>query len=143
MGNTFPILGPDLPMGKKISLLPPPFGAGPRGVLTLQELHMIQGKNIILLMDSHLEDNFSIGKAAVVFDLASRCLQYEPRDRPNTKDLVATLAPLQINLITIVIARGTVEENNTRNFGNPVQPMLPTSGELQTALMSNIIMIHT
>lgn len=56
---------------------------------------MIRGKNILLLMDSHLEGNFSTGEATVVFDLASRCLQYEPRDRPNTKDLVATLAPLQ------------------------------------------------
>lgn len=56
---------------------------------------MIRGKNILLLMDSHLEGNFSTEEATVVFDLASRCLQYEPRDRPNTQDLVATLAPLQ------------------------------------------------
>lgn len=56
---------------------------------------MIRGKNILLLMDSHLEGNFSTEEATVVFDLASRCLQYEPRERPNTKDLVAALAPLQ------------------------------------------------
>lgn len=56
---------------------------------------MIRGKNILLLMDSHLEGNFSTEEATVVFDLASRCLQYEPRERPNRKDLVATLAPLQ------------------------------------------------
>ncbi|XP_076948573.1 serine/threonine-protein kinase BSK1-like [Bidens hawaiensis] len=58
-------------------------------------LEMIRGKNILLLMDSHLEGNFSTEEATVVFDLASRCLQYEPRERPNTKELVATLAPLQ------------------------------------------------
>ncbi|KAL5557755.1 hypothetical protein UlMin_033966 [Ulmus minor] len=58
-------------------------------------LDMIRGKNILLLMDSHLEGNFSTEEATVVFELASRCLQYEPRDRPNTADLVATLAPLQ------------------------------------------------
>ncbi|KAI8002863.1 Serine/threonine-protein kinase BSK1 [Camellia lanceoleosa] len=58
-------------------------------------LDMIRGKNILLLMDSHLEGNFSTEEATVVFDLASRCLQYEPRERPNTKDLVVTLAPLQ------------------------------------------------
>nr|GMD65254.1 probable serine/threonine-protein kinase At4g35230 [Ipomoea batatas] len=52
-------------------------------------------KNILLLMDSHLEGNFKSDEATVVFELASRCLQYEPRERPNTKDLVATLAPLQ------------------------------------------------
>lgn len=56
---------------------------------------MIRGKNILLLMDSHLEGNFSTEEATVVFDLASQCLQYEPRERPKTKDLVSTLAPLQ------------------------------------------------
>ena len=44
--------------------------------------------------------------------------------------------------MTVVIARGTAEENNTRNFGNPVRPILPTSGELRTALISNFIKIH-
>lgn len=61
----------------------------------LKALDMIRGKNILLLMDSHLEGHFSTEEATVVFDLASECLQYEPRERPNTKDLVATLAPLQ------------------------------------------------
>ena len=61
----------------------------------MQALDMIQGKNIILLMDSHLEGKFSTEDATVVVNLASQCLQYEPRDRPNTEDLVSTLAPLQ------------------------------------------------
>lgn len=56
---------------------------------------MIRGKNIILLMDSHLEGKFSTEEATVVVNLASQCLQYEPRERPNRKDLVSTLAPLQ------------------------------------------------
>ena len=46
-------------------------------------------------MDSHLEGNFSTDEATVVFDLASQCLQYEPRDRPKIKDLVTTLSKLQ------------------------------------------------
>ncbi|XP_048431703.1 serine/threonine-protein kinase BSK1 isoform X2 [Pyrus x bretschneideri] len=58
-------------------------------------IDMIRGKNILLLMDSHLEGKFSTEEATVVFDLASRCLQYEPRERPNIKDLVVTVAPLQ------------------------------------------------
>ncbi|XP_039064271.1 serine/threonine-protein kinase BSK1-like isoform X2 [Hibiscus syriacus] len=58
-------------------------------------LDMIRGKNILLLMDSHLEGNFSTEEATVVFDLASQCLQYEPRERPKTKDLVTSLYPLQ------------------------------------------------
>ncbi|RWR92413.1 putative serine/threonine-protein kinase [Cinnamomum micranthum f. kanehirae] len=57
-------------------------------------LDMIRGKNILLLMDSHLEGNFSTEEATVLVGLASQCLQYEPRDRPNLKNLVATLVPL-------------------------------------------------
>ncbi|KAI0500887.1 hypothetical protein KFK09_019105 [Dendrobium nobile] len=64
-------------------------------VLFDEALDMIRGKNILLLMDSHLEGKFSTEEATALMDLASRCLQYEPRDRPNTKDLVTTLAPLQ------------------------------------------------
>lgn len=63
--------------------------------LSMQALDMIRGKNILLLMDSHLEGNFSTDEATVVFDLASQCLQYEPRDRPKIKDLVTTLSKLQ------------------------------------------------
>ncbi|CAL1398197.1 unnamed protein product [Linum trigynum] len=58
-------------------------------------LDMIRGRNIILLMDSHLEGNFSTEEATTVVGLASQCLQYEPRERPSTKELVATLSPLQ------------------------------------------------
>lgn len=64
-------------------------------MLPLQAIDMIRGKNIILLMDSHLEGNFSTEEATLVVGLASQCLQYEPRERPSTKDLVTTLAPLQ------------------------------------------------
>ena len=63
--------------------------------LCMQALDMIRGKNILLLMDSHLEGKFSTEEATTLVDLASECLQYEPRDRTNTKMLVATLAPLQ------------------------------------------------
>lgn len=56
---------------------------------------MIRGKNIIVLMDSHLEGKFSTEDARVVVNLASQCLQYEPKERPNTKDLLSTLSPLQ------------------------------------------------
>lgn len=58
---------------------------------------MIRGKNNILLMDSHLEGKFSAEDSNAVVNLASQCLQYEPRERPNTKDLVSTLSPLNTN----------------------------------------------
>jgi len=59
-------------------------------------LDMIKGNNIQVLMDSHLEGNYSTDEATTLVDLASQCLQYEPRDRPNTKKLVSVLEPLQI-----------------------------------------------
>ncbi|KAJ0963980.1 hypothetical protein J5N97_029102 [Dioscorea zingiberensis] len=58
-------------------------------------LDMIRGNNIVLLMDSHLEGKYSTEEATALVDLASQCLQYEPRDRPNIKELVATLVSLQ------------------------------------------------
>lgn len=60
-----------------------------------QALDLIRDKNIILLMDSHLEGNFSTEEATTVVGLASQCLQYEPRERPNTKDLVTSLSLLK------------------------------------------------
>lgn len=56
---------------------------------------MIRSNNIQGLMDSHLEGNYSTEEATALVDLASQCLQYEPRDRPNTKKLVSILEPLQ------------------------------------------------
>ena len=56
---------------------------------------MIRGKNISALMDSCLEGHFSNDDGTELVRLASRCLQYEPRDRPNAKSLVTALSPLQ------------------------------------------------
>lgn len=48
-----------------------------------------------MLTDSCLEGQFSDNDGTELVRLASRCLQYEPRERPNPKSLVAALAPLQ------------------------------------------------
>ncbi|KAG4973974.1 hypothetical protein JHK87_030795 [Glycine soja] len=58
-------------------------------------LDLIQGKNFLLLMDSCLEGHFSNDDGTELVRLASRCLQYEPRERPNVKSLVTALTPLQ------------------------------------------------
>lgn len=58
-------------------------------------LDMIRGKNVLLLMDSHLDGKFSEVEATTVVELASLCLQNEPTERPNLKKLVDTLTPLQ------------------------------------------------
>ncbi|KAF2291702.1 hypothetical protein GH714_035272 [Hevea brasiliensis] len=58
-------------------------------------LDLIRGKNFLMLMDSCLEGHFSNDDGTELVRLASRCLQYEPRERPNAKTLVAALTPLQ------------------------------------------------
>ncbi|KAH9661707.1 serine/threonine-protein kinase BSK5 [Citrus sinensis] len=58
-------------------------------------LDLIRGKNFLMLMDSCLEGHFSNDDGTELVRLASRCLQYEPRERPNAKSLVASLTPLQ------------------------------------------------
>lgn len=61
----------------------------------LQALDLIRGKNMLLLMDSYLEGQFSNDDGTELVRLASRCLQFEPRERPNAKMLVTALTPLQ------------------------------------------------
>lgn len=48
-----------------------------------------------MLTDSCLEGQFSNDEGTELVRLASRCLQYEPRERPNSKSLVSSLTPLQ------------------------------------------------
>ena len=56
---------------------------------------MIRDRNLSMLVDSCLEGQISDDDGTELVRLASRCLQYEPRERPNPKSLVASLAPLQ------------------------------------------------
>eukprot|EP00246_Nothoceros_aenigmaticus_P002309 TRINITY_DN13153_c0_g1_i1.p1 TRINITY_DN13153_c0_g1~~TRINITY_DN13153_c0_g1_i1.p1 ORF type:complete len:494 (-),score=85.62 TRINITY_DN13153_c0_g1_i1:297-1778(-) len=58
-------------------------------------LDLIRGRNYLMLMDSYLEGQYSNEDGVELVRLASRCLQFEPRERPNAKTLVAALTPLQ------------------------------------------------
>lgn len=58
-------------------------------------LDLIKDRNFLMLTDSCLEGQFSTEDGTEVVRLASRCLQYEPRERPNLKTLVSALTPLQ------------------------------------------------
>ncbi|XP_020977409.1 probable serine/threonine-protein kinase At5g41260 isoform X4 [Arachis ipaensis] len=58
-------------------------------------LDLIRDRNLQMLTDSCLEGQFSDDDGTELVRWASRCLQYEPRERPNPKSLVAALAPLQ------------------------------------------------
>lgn len=58
-------------------------------------LDLIRDRNLQMLTDSCLEGKFPSDDGLELVRLASRCLQYEPRERPNTKTLVTALTPLQ------------------------------------------------
>ncbi|KAJ0048077.1 hypothetical protein Pint_15200 [Pistacia integerrima] len=58
-------------------------------------LDLIRDRNIQTLTDSCLDGQFSHDEGTELVRLASRCLQYEPRERPNPRSLVAALLPLQ------------------------------------------------
>ncbi|KAI8014808.1 hypothetical protein LOK49_LG05G00131 [Camellia lanceoleosa] len=63
--------------------------------IVIEALDLIRGKNFVMLMDSCLEGHFSNDEGIELVRLASRCLQYEPRKRPNAKSLVIALASLE------------------------------------------------
>lgn len=63
-------------------------------------LDLIRGKNFLVLMDSCLEGHVSSSDGTDLMRLASRCLQYEARDRPNLKTVVSGLECLQKDVST-------------------------------------------
>lgn len=79
-----------------------------------QAIDLIRGKNFLMLMDSCLEGHFSNDDGTELVRLASRCLQYEPRERPNAKSLVTMLTSLQkeseVNYITYLLCLFTIAE---------------------------------
>ncbi|XP_074577974.1 putative serine/threonine-protein kinase BSK3 isoform X2 [Curcuma longa] len=58
-------------------------------------LDLIRGRNFNMLTDFCLEGQFSDEDGTEFVRLASRCLQYEQRERPNVKSIVHALTPLQ------------------------------------------------
>ncbi|CAN6230101.1 unnamed protein product [Urochloa humidicola] len=63
-------------------------------------LDLIRDRNFNMLTDSCLEGQFSNEEGTELVRLASRCLHYEPRERPNVRSLLQSLAPLQKDVET-------------------------------------------
>jgi BR-signaling kinase len=61
----------------------------------VQALDLIRDRNFNMLTDSCLEGQFANEEGTELVRLASRCLHYEPRERPNVRSVVQALAPLQ------------------------------------------------
>ncbi|PIA54516.1 hypothetical protein AQUCO_00900813v1 [Aquilegia coerulea] len=66
-------------------------------------LDLIRGKNFLMVMDSCLEGHFSNDDGIELVRLASRCLQYEARERPNPKSLVTALTSLQKETESLIL----------------------------------------
>ncbi|KAI5647732.1 hypothetical protein M9H77_33737 [Catharanthus roseus] len=108
-------------------------------------LDMIRGKNIIVLMDSHLEGKFSTEDARVVVNLASQCLQYEPKERPSTKDLISTLRPLQpkSDVPSYVMLGISKHEDAPPTPKRPLSPMGEACSRMDlTAIHQILVMTH-
>ncbi|KAK9690627.1 hypothetical protein RND81_09G141400 [Saponaria officinalis] len=108
-------------------------------------LDMIRGKNITLLMESHLEGKFSSEEATAVVSLASQCLQYEPRERPNTKDLVQTLTPFNTNtdVPSHVMLGMSKQEEAPSTPQRPLSPMGEACSRMDlTAIHQILVMTH-
>ncbi|XP_042373478.1 serine/threonine-protein kinase BSK2-like isoform X2 [Zingiber officinale] len=58
-------------------------------------LDLIRGKSMLMIMDSSLEGQYANEDATKLVELASKCLQFEARDRPNSKFLLSAVSPLQ------------------------------------------------
>ncbi|KAL6963630.1 Serine/threonine-protein kinase bsk1 [Sarracenia purpurea var. burkii] len=108
-------------------------------------LDMIRCKNIILLMDSHLEGKFSTEEATAVVDLASQCLQHEPRERPTTRDLVVPLAPLQTksDIPSYVMLGISKHEEAPPTPQRPLSPMGEACSRMDlTAIHQILVLTH-
>ncbi|XAR68878.1 Non-specific serine/threonine protein kinase [Bertholletia excelsa] len=85
-------------------------------------LDLIRGKNFVMLMDSCLEGHFTNDDGTELVRLASRCLQYEARERPNAKSLVTALISLQKETeVPSYVLMGIPHGN-----ASPKQPLLLT-----------------
>ncbi|KAG0450589.1 hypothetical protein HPP92_026661 [Vanilla planifolia] len=106
-------------------------------------LDMIKGKNILFLMDSHLEGRYSTEDATALVDLASRCLQYEPRDRPNTKALVQTLTPLQTktDVPSHAMLGMSKPEEAPQTPAHPISPMGDACSRMDLTAIHQILVI--
>ncbi|RLN38926.1 putative serine/threonine-protein kinase [Panicum miliaceum] len=91
-------------------------------------LDIMRGRNIQAVMDSHLEGNYSTEVATTLVNLASQCLQYEPRDCPDIKKLVSILEPLQTKLevpsyVMLGIPKPVEEPQASPTPQRPLSPM--------------------
>ncbi|KAL6998383.1 Serine/threonine-protein kinase bsk5, partial [Sarracenia purpurea var. burkii] len=100
-------------------------------------LDLIRGKNFLMLMDSCLEGHFTNDDGTELVRLASRCLQYEARERPNAKSLVTALVSLQKE--TEVPSYVLMGISNGTESSKPPLPLTPMG---EACLRMDLTAIH-
>eukprot|EP01018_Ginkgo_biloba_P019580 Gb_06888 [translate_table: standard] len=95
-------------------------------------------------MDSHLEGKFSPEDGTELVRLASSCLQYEPRDRPSPKTLVAALTLLQKKAeVPSYIMMGIPRQEETAPPQIPLSPLGEACARMDlTAMHQIMVMMH-
>ncbi|XP_010543248.1 PREDICTED: probable serine/threonine-protein kinase At5g41260 isoform X2 [Tarenaya hassleriana] len=68
---------------------------GGRRIPPYHALDLFKGKNLLVLMDSALDGQFSDEDGTELMHLTSRCLRTVPEERPSIKFIVSTLTKLQ------------------------------------------------
>lgn len=103
-------------------------------------LDLIRGKNIQMLMDSCLEGHFSNDDGTEIVRIASRCLQYEPRERPNAKSLVTSLTPLQKEIeVSSYLLMGMAREIASPARGSKLSPLGEACSRVDLTAMHEIL----
>lgn len=69
-------------------------------------------------MDSSLEGQYANEDATTLVELASKCLQYEAKDRPDVKFLLTAVTPLQKQEVMFIVfclitASFSIDSNQT------------------------------
>ncbi|CAH9129198.1 unnamed protein product [Cuscuta epithymum] len=103
-------------------------------------LDLIRGKNYLVLMDSCLEGHFTDAEGTQVVRLATRCLQYEARERPNVKSLVTNLTPLQKETdVASYVLMGISEETPSPTHSPKLSPLGEACARLDLTAIHEIL----
>ncbi|KAG7595446.1 Protein kinase domain [Arabidopsis suecica] len=100
-------------------------------------LDLIQDRNLQTITDSYLEGQFSDSDGTELVRLASRCLQYEARERPNIKSLVTALISLQKD--TEVLSHVLMGLPQTGTFASPPSPFAEACSRKDLTAMVEIL----
>ncbi|KAK1396777.1 putative serine/threonine-protein kinase BSK3 [Heracleum sosnowskyi] len=103
-------------------------------------LDLIRGKNYAMLTDSCLEGHFSNDDGTELVRIATRCLQYEARDRPSAKSLVIALASLQKETeVASYILLGVNKETNSSTQITKLSPLGEACSRVDLAAIHDIL----